>query len=185
MSLLSEDPLAKKSQTTPSDNALTLRRWITVGRPATELFALWLEPDTLPRIMSHFARVTPVNKSDAHWQIDGPLGKHYAWESRIVEAQPGEIIAWRSLEGADIPNEGELLLRPAPGEWGTELALTLRFIPPGGALGKKVTKVFDLLPKEVASKALHRFKCLAETGEIPTLEGQPAGRHAERQDKEE
>jgi len=176
--------LAKKPQTTASDNTLTLRRWITVGRPATELFALWLEPDTLPRIMSHFATVTPVNKSDAHWQIEGPLGKHYAWESRIVEAQPGEIIAWRSLEGADIPNEGELLLRPAPGEWGTELALTLRFIPPGGALGKKVTKVFDLLPKEVASKALHRFKSLAETGEIATLDGQPAGRHAERQDKE-
>ncbi|AOE42716.1 MULTISPECIES: SRPBCC family protein [Pantoea] len=172
------------SQTTASDNTLTLRRWITVGLPATELFALWLEPDTLPRIMSHFASVKPVNKSDAHWQIEGPLGKHYRWETRIVEAQPGEIIVWRSLEGADIPNEGELRLRPAPGEWGTELALTLHFTPPGGALGKKVTTLFDLLPKEVASKALHRFKSLAETGEIPTLQGQPAGRHAGHQDKE-
>jgi len=47
-----------------------------------------------------------------------------------------------------------------------------------------VTTLFDLLPKEVASKALHRFKSLAETGEIPTLEGQPAGRHASRKDKE-
>ncbi|WP_061061021.1 SRPBCC family protein [Pantoea vagans] len=172
------------SLTTASDNTLTLRRWITVGLPATEIFNLWLEPDTLPRIMSHFASVTPVNKSDAHWQIEGPLGKHYRWHTRIVDAQPGEVIAWRSLEDADIPNEGELRLRPAPGEWGTELALTLQFTPPGGALGKKVTTLFDLLPKEVASKALHRFKSLAETGEIPGLHGQPAGRHAGRQDKE-
>ena len=176
--------MTKNSQPEAAAGVLTLRRWITVGRPAEELFALWLEPDTLPRIMSHFATVTPVNKSDALWQIDGPLGKHYSWESRIVEAQPGDIIAWQSLEGADIPNEGELLLRPAPGEWGTELALTLRFAPPGGALGKKVTTFFDLLPKEILSKALHRFKSLAETGEIPTLDGQPAGRHADRQDKE-
>lgn len=173
------------SETTTGDHTLTLRRWITVGLPATDLFALWLDPDTLPRIMSHFASVTPINKSDAHWQIQGPLGKHYRWETRIVEAQPGEIIAWRSLDGADIPNEGELRMRPAPSDWGTELALTLLFTPPGGALGKKVTTLFDLLPKEVASKALHRFKSLAETGEIPTLQGQPAGRHSERQYKEE
>ncbi|RRZ95567.1 SRPBCC family protein [Erwinia sp. 198] len=167
-----------------SAKELTLRRWISIGLPATDLFALWLAPDTLPRIMSHFAEVTPINKSDAHWQIDGPAGKKYGWESRIVEAQPGEIIAWQSLEGADIPNEGKLVLTPAPGEWGTELALTLTFTPPGGTLGKKVTTFFDLLPKEIASIALHRFKSLAETGEIPTINGQPAGRHAERQDKE-
>lgn len=94
------------------------------------------------------------------------------------------MIAWRSVEDADIPDEGELRLRPAPGEWGTELALTLQFTPPGGALGKKVTTLFDLLLKEVASKTLHRFKSLAETGEIPGLHGQPAGRHGGRQDKE-
>ncbi|WP_313385256.1 SRPBCC family protein [Pantoea sp.] len=108
--------MAKKLQPEAAADVLVLRRWITVGRPAEELFALWLAPDTLPRIMSHFATVTPLNKSDAQWQVDGPLGKHYSWESRIVEAQPGDIIAWQSLEGADIPNEGELLLRPASGE---------------------------------------------------------------------
>ena len=176
--------MADKIHAEDHTDELVLRRWITVGLPATDLFALWLHPDTLPRIMSHFAKITPVNASDALWQVDGPLGKHYSWETRIVEAQPGEVIAWRSLEGGDIPNEGELRFRPAPGEWGTELALTLRFTPPGGMLGKKVTTTFDLLPKEVVSKALHRFKSLAETGEIPTLDGQPAGRHAERQDKE-
>lgn len=107
--------MTSTSLITASDNTLTLRRWITVGLPATGLFNLWLEPDTLPRIMSHFASVTPVNKSDAHWQIEGPLGKHYCWDSRIVEAQPGEVIAWRSLEDADIPNEGELRLRRGNG----------------------------------------------------------------------
>ena len=122
--------MADKIHAEDHTDELVLRRWITVGLPATDLFALWLHPDTLPRIMSHFAKITPVNTSDALWQVDGPLGKHYSWETRIVEAQPGEVIAWRSLEGGDIPNEGELRLRPAPGEWGTELALTLRFTPP-------------------------------------------------------
>ncbi|WP_130835008.1 SRPBCC family protein [[Erwinia] mediterraneensis] len=168
-----------------NDRDLILRRWITIGRPAPELCQLWLQPDTLPRIMAHFARVEVINDSDARWEVDGPVKKNWRWESRITEIEPGRLIAWRSLEGADIPNEGQLELSTAPGEWGTELALTLRFTPPGGVIGKKVTSMLDLFPKEIASKALHRFKSLAETGEIPTLYSQPAGRHAQGKDKKE
>ncbi|WP_312242982.1 SRPBCC family protein [Pantoea sp.] len=164
---------------------LILRRWITIGRPAAELSALWLQPDTLPRIMAHFARVEVINHSDAHWEVEGPMGKTWQWESRITEVEPGRLIAWRALEGADVPNEGQLELSAAPGEWGTEIALTLRFAPPGGKLGKKVTSILDIFPKEIASKALHRFKSLAETGEIPTLYSQPAGRHAQHKDDKE
>lgn len=70
--------MADKIHAEDHTDELVLRRWITVGLPATDLFALWLDPDTLPRIMSHFAKITPVNASDALWQVDGPLGKHYS-----------------------------------------------------------------------------------------------------------
>ncbi|TPW44686.1 SRPBCC family protein [Mixta tenebrionis] len=161
-----------------------LRRWITVGQPADRLYKLWCDPATLPQIMHHFAEVSVINDTDAEWRLPGPLKKSYRWRSRIVDRQPGVVIAWESLEGADVPNEGMLQFRPAPGEWGTELTLTLRFNPPGGALGQKVTAFLDLFPQEQLSKALHRFKSLAETGEIPLLDGQPAGRHKNRQDEE-
>lgn len=169
---------------THNSHETQLRRWITIGKPADQLYALWRDPATLPRIMAHFAEITVIDDTDADWVIKGPLKKSYRWRSRIVDQQQGVVIAWESLEGADVPNEGLLQFRPAPGEWGTELTLTLRFNPPGGALGKKVTALLDLFPKEQLSKALHRFKSLAETGEIPSLDGQPAGRHAERRDEE-
>jgi uncharacterized membrane protein len=178
--------VSKKAQATGTHGAheTQLRRWITVGKPADQLYALWRDPATLPQIMAHFAEVTVINDTEADWLIKGPLKKSYRWRSRIIEQQPGVVIAWESLEGASVPNEGMLQFRPAPGEWGTELTLTLRFNPPGGAIGKKVAALLDLFPKEQLSKALHRFKSLAETGEIPTLDGQPAGRHSERKDEE-
>lgn len=96
------------------ESDLILRRWITIGRPAAELSAFWLQPDTLPRIMAHFARVEVINHSDAHWEVEGPMGKTWQWESRITEVDPGRLIAWRALEGADVPNEGQLELTPRP-----------------------------------------------------------------------
>ena len=161
-----------------------LRRWITIGQPADRLYALWCDPATLPQIMAHFADITVLNEAEAEWHIQGPLKKKYRWRSRIVDRQPGVVIAWESLEGADVPNEGMLQFRPAPGEWGTELTLTLRFNPPGGVIGKKIKALLDLFPKEQLSKALHRFKSLAETGEIPRLDGQPTGHQADRKEKE-
>jgi uncharacterized membrane protein len=178
--------VSKKAQPTGAHKAheVMLRRWITVGQPADRLYALWRDPATLPQVMRHFAEISVINDTEAEWHVEGPLKKSYRWRSRITDQQPGVVIAWESLEGADVPNEGMLQFRPAPGEWGTELTLTLRFNPPGGALGKKVTAFLDLFPKEQLSKALHRFKSLAETGEIPGLDGQPAGRHDSRKDEE-
>ena len=52
-----------------------------------------------------------------------------------------------------------------------------RFGPAGGALGAAAGKLLGGLPgKLLGVTALHRFKSLAETGEVPTLERQPAAR---------
>jgi len=41
------------------------RASVTIGRPAEELRALWLRPDTQSRIWSHFAEVTPLDERTA------------------------------------------------------------------------------------------------------------------------
>ncbi|WP_206057802.1 SRPBCC family protein [Nissabacter sp. SGAir0207] len=159
-----------------------IRSWITVGRPAAELHRLWRQPDTLPQVMGHFAQIEVTSPTEARWRVEGPLGKTFDWQTRVVDEAEGQFIHWRSLEEADVPNEGRLIFRPAPGNKGTELTLVVRFDPPGGILGEKLTSLFDLMPKETFSKALRRFKSLAETGEIPQLSPLPAG--GDRKEKE-
>jgi uncharacterized membrane protein len=68
--------------------------------------------------------------------------------------------------------------RPAPNDLGTEVTLSLRFEPQAVPLGSAMAALFGGAPgKLLATKALHRFKSLAETGEVPTLTRQPAARH--------
>jgi uncharacterized membrane protein len=130
--------------------------------------------------MGYFAEVTATGEGRAHWVVRGPLGRRLVWDTRIVEDHPGECVRWESLDGALVPNEGVLRFRPAPGDRGTEVVLRLRFVPPGGALGKSAAKLLGIVPNVLAEKTLRRFKSLVETGEIPTTACQPAGRDGGR-----
>jgi uncharacterized membrane protein len=164
--------LARDDPGTPPE-ATEVERSITVGKPAEELYEIWRDPEQLPRIMAHFADVTPTDENRQHWEVRGPLGRVLAWDARVVKDRPGELVQWESL-----PNEGSVRFRPASSGRGTEVTVRLRFDPPGGRVGNRAMDVFDVVPGTVAEKSLDRFKSLAETGEIPTLEGDPSARGA-------
>jgi uncharacterized membrane protein len=151
------------------------RASVTIGRPAEELRELWLRPDTQFRIWSDFANVTAVDDRTADWVARGPAGGEYRWRTELQETGSTEL-RWSSLEGADVANTGALAFLPAPGDRGTELHLDVHFDPPGGVVGEAVSKLFHVVPREIVSKALYRFRALATTGEIPTTYPQPAAR---------
>jgi uncharacterized membrane protein len=151
---------------------------ITIERPADELHRAWRDPATLPRIMEFMAEIRPSGDGRSEWRIDGPLGQSHAWEMRIVEDRPGELIRARSGDGGDaLVTESEVRFREAPSGRGTVATLRVRFDPPGGMLGHVAARVLGgTAPRVLASKALHRFKSLVLTGEIPTTDRQPAAR---------
>lgn len=152
------------------------RAAVTIGRPAEELRALWLQPDTQSRIWAHFADVTASNARTADWVAHGPAGGEYRWRTEVDDSAPTEL-RWSTLDGADVANAGTLTFRPAPGERGTELHLNVRFDPPGGVVGEAVSKLFHIVPREIVLKALYQFRALAVTGDIPTTDPQPAARN--------
>lgn len=163
---------SKKPQARPTE----LERSITIQRSANELYQLWSDPDTLSRIMGDSVEVTRGTGDRMHWRMRLPLERHLEWDTQVVENQPGRLLRWRSLEGAPISNEGMVSFHPAPADWGTVTTLRFRFDTPGGSIGSSVIHTLRLIPDMVLEKALRRFKSLAETGEYPTLEHNPAAR---------
>lgn len=159
-----------------SADAVEVERSITVGKPADELYGFWREPEQLTRIMGRFADVSAESDKCQHWDVGLPDGPRVEWETRIVVDSPGEVLRWESLGDAVLPNEGSVRFRPAPGERGTEVTLQYRFDPPGGVLGRQVANRLHFVAGALVKKALHRFKSLAETGEIPTLKTNPSAR---------
>lgn len=161
----------------PSADPGEIQRSLTILRSAEELYELWRDPQTMRRIMADFAEVTPPNGDGRmHWRLNAPLGRRLEWDSQVVEERPGEMVRWRSSDGGDLPMEGTVQFRTAPGDRGTEAKLHVHFDPPGGAFGGAAAKLMGVAPDMIAGKALRRFKALAETGEVPTTYPQPAAR---------
>lgn len=166
------------SQSTPS-SALSgrvheVRCALPIGRDPPELHRLWLDAQAQRVVMAQLADVA-VGSELWHWKAHAKWIGDVEWDSRVVADEPGRRIAWRSLDGADLPNEGELVFGPGRPGWGTEVRLTWRFDPPGGTLGEFVARLTDA-PHAIGALVLRRFKSLAETGEVPTLANNPTTR---------
>jgi uncharacterized membrane protein len=97
------------------------------------------------------------------------------WDAQTVDQQENELISWRSLAGSEIENGGEVRFRQAPVGPATEVQVRLFYRPPGSSLGAAVAKLFGEEPSLQLDEDLYRFKQLAETGRIPTVDGQPVG----------
>jgi uncharacterized membrane protein len=154
----------------------TVERSVTVGKPADELYDLWRDPEQLNRVLGDSVEVTAEGEDRQRWTVEGPAGRSVEWETRTVEDRPGEVLRWESVEGSRLSSEGSVHFDSAPADRGTQVTLRLRFDPPGGALGGAAMNLLGIVPETLASKALDRFKSIAETGEIPTLDRNPSGR---------
>jgi uncharacterized membrane protein len=117
-----------------------------------------------------------IGNTRSHWVAKAPAGTTVEWDAEITEDRPNEVIAWRSLEGADVDNAGRVSFERLPGKRGTLVTVEMRYDPPAGVLGAAVAKLFGEDPQWQVKDDLRRFKQVMETGEVITTEGQPAGR---------
>jgi uncharacterized membrane protein len=143
-----------------------VRKSITINRSPAELYGFWRDLSRLPTIMRHLESVTDLGDGRSRWKAKAPAGASVEWEAEIVEDQPNELIAWQSVEGADVPNAGSVRFVPAPGGRGTEVHVELRYDPPGGKLGSAIAKLFGEEPGQQVDGDLRRFKQVIETGEV-------------------
>jgi len=149
---------------------------ITINRNADELYSFWREFENLPQIMPHLESVTSIGPGRSHWVISGVAGKRFEWDAEIYNEKPNELIAWRSLPGSEVVNAGSVRFEAGPPGRGTRVTVVANYNVVGGKLAALLAKLFNGEPGQMIEDDLRRFKQLMETGEIPTVHGQPSGR---------
>jgi uncharacterized membrane protein len=167
---------ASPAATVRASRAVKVEHSVTVMRPAAELYAFWRDPANVPRVVEFIESVATVSDTTARWRARGPGGITFQWDAKIINDIPDELLAWKSIGDADVPNAGSIHFRPAPDAKGTEVRLVLEYQPPAGHLGAWVAKLVKENPEEQLRTALRRFKQLAETGEVLVNEGQTSAR---------
>src|SRR5262249_36368579 len=155
---------------------IKVEKSVTIRKQPKEVYQFWRNFENLPRFMNHLEAVRVIDNNRSHWVAKAPAGKTVEWDAEIINEKENELIAWRSLDDADVPNAGSVHFTEAPNGRGTEVKVVLNYAPPGGTLGALFAKLFGEEPEQQVDEDLRRFKQILEAGETPSIEGQSSGR---------
>lgn len=153
------------------DGKLWVRTTATIQRDAHELYAMWRDIESAPKWQEQVREVVKTGDKTYHWVLLKD-DKRIEWDSELLANEPDKRLAWRST-GGDVETAGEVTFEVAPGGRGTMVTVLQEF-----RLGK-LAALWETLtgrnPKQAVIEDLRHFKALAETGELPRIQGQPHG----------
>ena len=159
------------------DGKMWVRTSALIHANGEELYRMWRDVERAPLWQEQIEKVTRTGEATSHWVMrstnkDHDKEKTIEWDSEILKDEPGRRIAWRSI-GGDSENAGEVVFEPAPGGRGTMVTVLQEFRM--GKLASLWETIVGRNPKQAVIENLRHFKALAETGEIPRIQGQPHG----------
>ncbi len=148
---------------------------VTIGRPIDEVWAFVRDLQNMPKFIRGLERVNVVSAKLSHW-VFRYEGKSHEHDSEIIAEEVGRLFAWQSLESSGEKKIGVVMLDAAPGGRGTSVSLRMSDDATPGKLIGFAKHMVGADPKSESYINLRRMKAYIETGEVPTVEGQPNGR---------
>jgi len=175
------DLIAALTRSKRSTTPMKLTATTTINKPPAEVYRFWREIENLPTFMAHVDDVRSTGEGLSHWTVSAPFGRTVEWDAKTTDDEPERRIAWASVDGADVANEGAVEFVPAPGNRGTEVHVDISYKMPAGKLGEAVARYFGEDPHQQLDDDLRRLKQLLETGEVIRSEGAPGGKRARKE----
>ena len=139
-------------------------RSVVAAAPPERLYHFWRNFDNLPRIMSHLDRVEVLSETRSRWHAEVPGGIPISWEAEIINDQPRQLIAWRTVPGSIVSHAGSVRFTPAGS--GTRIDVSLQYDPPGGTLAHTIASFIGADAGRLLEHDLQEFKQALESGRL-------------------
>lgn len=138
---------------------------VIIDRAPDEIYRFWRNFENLPRIMNHLKAVRIIDDRTSHWVAKGPAGMEVEWDAQLTEDLESRRISWQSLEGSEVKTLGSVSFEYTADARGTEVRVSLDYVPPAGRAGAALAKLFGEDPEIQIAEDLDRFKRMLESGE--------------------
>lgn len=146
---------------------------VLISKPIEEVWAFLRDLTNMPKFIRGLKSVEIIDDKRSRWIFEHQ-GERHENESEIIAEELDSLLVWRAL--GDKAQVGAVSLEKAPGGRGT-------FVSMRTSTDREKSKVTGVLswyfggdPKSASYINLRRLKAFMETGEVPTVEGQPNGR---------
>ena len=119
-----------------------ITKTIIVKADAATVYNLWANFENFPHFMKFIERVEKLGANKSRWEMSWPLGVKVEWIAETTKLEPNQRIAWNTKDNAStVTTSGEVVFTSLA-EFQTEIAVTLKYEPPAGALGEAIAKIF-------------------------------------------
>jgi uncharacterized membrane protein len=142
---------------------------IAIDKSPAELYSFWRDFRNLPLFMNNLESVTELDNQRTHWVAKGIAGSKVEWDAEIYNEKENELIAWRSLENADVVNAGSVRFEPDPQGHGTHLRVTMNYNPPAGKAGATIAQLLGAEPSQLIEEDLRRLKQIMEADQVASV----------------
>lgn len=151
--------------------AIHISESFIVDRPKSEVYAFWRRLENLPRFMKHLSTVEEHDAKRSHWRanLPGEILK-LSWNAEITNEEENAYIGWQSVEGSMVENAGKVTFHDAIEGIGTELTVSISYVPPAGSLGQGVARLLNGLFENMVRSDINNFKNYIEGEEYKTYE---------------
>lgn len=149
---------------------------VTILKPLEEVYAFVRDFSNHPRFIEGLKRVTEVSPKVSHWVAEGGGDKTEEWDSELIAEEPDRMFAWRTIGDSSFEQTGVVMFERATGGRGTVVSMKVNYENKVGQVVNAFKKLVYKDPDTHAAINLRRLKALLETGEVPTVKGQPSGR---------
>ena len=163
------------ASTVAEDEHVHIEDSVTINQPRTALFGFWREFANLAQIFPGIESVIPVGDTQHHWVAHTPDGRKVTWDTEIIAEKKNALITWRTLPDSPVKHTASVRFVTVPHGRGTETRMSIEYTAPGGKLTHSLAQILSSAPETMLHESLRRFKQLMETGEVPTVKGQPKG----------
>lgn len=151
---------ARRAADRASERSRPIVAALTVHRPPAEVYAYYRDFTQLPTFMEHLISVRQVDPSWSHWIAALPTGT-VAWDVKVIDDVPGELVAWRSVKGSVLDLRARVTFGEALGGDATDLRVELRVGDTRTRRGRTLARLFTATEVEAD---LRRLKHLVEAG---------------------
>jgi uncharacterized membrane protein len=159
----------------------------TIDASPAVVHATYRQLSELPAFMDYLMSVREADDRWSHWVARLPSGT-IAWDVKITDDCPGELIAWRSVKGSVIDVRGRVSFAALQGGEATEIRIEIRL---GAITTRRARGLAVMFSASQIERDLRRLKYLVEASHatpedaagpraspeppLPRSSGQPGG----------
>ena len=134
----------------------TIQKSIDVQVPVHTAYNQWTQCESFPNFMEGVEEVRQLSNTRTHWKTR-IAGATREFDAEIVDQEPDQRIAWRSVEG---PNQAGVVTFQPEGTDRTRVALSMDFTPSDTT--EKIGAATNMVERRVEGD-LKRFKEFIES----------------------